>query len=53
MARYYFYTKTDSTMEAIYTTDAQSIEEATIIFSIGKDLSLESFSDMYEVKIKN
>ena len=50
MAKYYFYQKADSKKESIYTSDADSLEDATRIFSIGKDLSLESFSSIYEVK---
>ena len=53
MAKYYFYTKTDSTMEAIYTTDAHSIEEARLIFSKGKQMKLETFNKLYEVNIKS
>ena len=50
MAKYYFYQKGDSKKESIYTCDADSPEDATRIFSIGKDLSLESFSSIYEVE---
>lgn len=53
MATYYFYSKTDSTMESIFTCNAHSTEEATLIFSKGKQMNLETFNKLYEVNIKS
>lgn len=52
MATYYFYSKTDSDMESIFTCVAHSIEEARIIFSKGKQMKLDTFNKLYEVDTK-
>lgn len=53
MTTYYFYSKNDSTMESIFTCGANSIEEARLIFSKGKQMKLETFNKLYEVNIKS
>lgn len=53
MTTYYFYSKNDSTMESIFTCVANSIEEARLIFSKGKQMKLETFNKLYEVNIKS
>ena len=53
MAIYYFYSKNDSNMESIFTCNAGSTEEATLIFSKGKQMNLETFNKLYEVNIKS
>lgn len=53
MAIYYFYSKTDSNMESIFTCNASSTEEAALIFSKGKQMNLETFNKLYEVNIKS
>lgn len=50
---YYFYSKTDSNMESIFTCSAHSIEEARLMFSTGKQMDLETFNKLYEVNIKS
>jgi hypothetical protein len=53
MAKYYFYTKIDSKKEPIYTCDANSLEDAKLVFSKGKQMSLETFNKLYEVDTKS
>lgn len=53
MAKYYFYSKTDSKKEQIYTCDANSLEDAKVVFSKGKQMSLDTFNKLYEVDTKS
>lgn len=50
MTKYSFQAR--SSKEAISTTEARSLEEATEIFAKIKDLPLEKFTKLYEVNKK-
>ena len=53
MTKYYVYSKTDSKKEQIYTCDANSLEDAKVVFSKGKQMSLDTFNKLYEVDTKS
>ena len=44
-----FYSKVDSTKEILNKTKARHLEEAVIIFVSFKQLSIDSFLDIFEV----
>lgn len=50
MTKYSFYSNNDSNQESIYTCDANSLEEARLIFARGKLLELKVFDKLYSVK---
>ena len=51
MVKFGFYSKEDTTQEIYSSTTCSCIEEAAEIFSVKKNLSVDEFSKLYDVKI--
>ena len=52
MRKYFFYSKIDSSKEPIFYCNANSIEDAILIFADGKDMDVDMFNELYSVERK-